>query len=75
MSENLITAKAVCERLGVSRTTLWRMCQDRAITFIRVGGHIRFDTAAIDAFILKSTVPAKEKAGRDASKRGGVRGR
>ena len=48
--QNLIPAKELCERLGISRRTLGRIVRASGIGFYRVGGRLMFDERIISDF-------------------------
>jgi excisionase family DNA binding protein len=49
--EALLSSKEVARHLGVSVATLRRMCEDRAVTFIRVTAReYKFELAELETF-------------------------
>ena len=47
----LLTLDEVAELLRVSKTSMYRLVERRAIPFFRVSGVLRFDLADIEAFL------------------------
>lgn len=57
----LLTIKDVCERLSVSRATINRLMDDKAITFIKVGKCVRFREEYLESWLEKKTIKAQKK--------------
>lgn len=55
-SKKLLTPKEIYERLGISRTTLWRLMEDRRIPYFRISGHPKFDGRQIKNWLAKREV-------------------
>lgn len=51
--EPLINSKTLMDRLGISEPTLIRMRRQKKISFIDVGGTIRYDWAAVKKSLTK----------------------
>lgn len=49
--ERLLTVPDIAALLGVSRTTVYRMVEDRKISFVRVGSLVRFTKTNLEAFL------------------------
>ena len=45
--ERYLTPNEVCERLSVTRSTLWRYAKENYLSPIRVGGKVRYASADI----------------------------
>jgi excisionase family DNA binding protein len=57
--EPLLTPDDVAEILDVSRIYVMKtLCYERRIDFIKIGGKIRFERAAVDKFINERRVEA-----------------
>lgn len=54
MSERLLTAAQICDKLQVSARTLRRIVQDGSLRPIRVRGSIRFRQSEVDAFVAST---------------------
>ena len=54
--EALLTPRQLCERLGVSGTTLWRL---KGLPFLRVGSRKRFILREICEFLAKRQAAGK----------------
>ncbi len=55
----LLSIRETCDRLGISRTTLWKLISERRIAKTQIGGAVRISEAAIADFIQRSTAPVK----------------
>lgn len=58
MSERLKDVAATAERLGTTERWVRRAVAERRIPFVKVGRHVRFRPADLDAFIEANTVEA-----------------
>jgi len=58
VATQLLTPKQVCERLAVSRRTLQRLTDERLISFVRVGGQVRFRESVVELYVTKEEIPA-----------------
>jgi excisionase family DNA binding protein len=47
----LLTVEAVARRLGVSRATVYKVCEAGTLPHVRVGNAIRVDPTALAAFV------------------------
>ena len=47
----LLTVKEVCERLGISRSTLYLLFKTRALAFVKINGATRISSFHVDEFI------------------------
>ena len=47
----LLTPNDVAERLGISRSGVYRLTERRVIPFFKVGGSLRFQTSDLDAYL------------------------
>jgi len=56
--ERLITPKAVCAVLEISRPTLSRLCKKRLINFVKVRGQYRFRVSAVQLYIAQNETKA-----------------
>lgn len=60
---NYITAVEVSRQLGVSRATIYNLCEKRLLGHIRVGDSIKFTQSHVDDFLVANTVtPIKPAA-------------
>jgi excisionase family DNA binding protein len=46
--------RAVAERLSVSTATVYKLCEQRRLRFIRVSGAIRIDPSSVEEFIASA---------------------
>jgi excisionase family DNA binding protein len=49
--EFLLTAKMVAERLGVCTAVVYKLCANRALPALRIGGALRFEPDAVRRYI------------------------
>ena len=54
----LLDINEAADRLGTSERHMRALIADRKIDYIKVGGLVRFDPSALDAWIKANTVPA-----------------
>ena len=55
-TRKLLTLDEVAELLRVSKTSVYRLVERRAVRFYRVSGLLRFDHADIEAFLSAGCV-------------------
>ena len=60
----LLSVSQAAERLGTSPRFVRRLIQERRISFVRVGRHVRLDPAVVDEFVRRGTVPAVRETPR-----------
>ena len=63
-SEPLLDIAALAARLGVGERFVRRLVNERRIPFLKIGRHVRFDAADVEAWISDSRVQASEPFGR-----------
>ncbi len=66
MSSNLLTIEQACERLNVSRATLYRLIERGHIKRIYILGCPRFDPLDLQAYIDRHTVQRAPRRRRAA---------
>jgi excisionase family DNA binding protein len=66
-SEKFLTAKQVCELLGINRKTLHLWCQSRKIPYFQAGRTIRFRESALASFLTRNENIAKPAMVRSAA--------
>ncbi|MBD0712406.1 MULTISPECIES: helix-turn-helix domain-containing protein [unclassified Streptomyces] len=67
MAARLLTVSQVAELLGTSVRFPRRLIEERRITFVKVGRHVRIPEPAVAAYIERHTVqPALRRFGRVA---------
>ena len=54
--ERLITVRAVAENLGVSAASVYKLCQRGELRGLRIGGALRFEPAALEAYLRNPRV-------------------
>ncbi|MGW0467039.1 helix-turn-helix domain-containing protein [Streptomyces sp. NPDC003027] len=61
MSARLLTVDQVAELLGTSVRFPRRLIEERRITFVKVGRHVRIPEPAVEAYIETHTVQPVER--------------
>ncbi|MFJ5778559.1 helix-turn-helix domain-containing protein [Streptomyces sp. NPDC093094] len=56
MVDRLLSVEQVAERLGTTVRFPRRLIEERRITFVRVGRHVRIPESAVDAYVTANTV-------------------
>jgi excisionase family DNA binding protein len=64
INKRLLTVKAACNYLSISRTTLYRMIEQKEIPVVNIGGRTLFDKKDLDQLIEKSKSSATKKKSR-----------
>jgi excisionase family DNA binding protein len=54
--ERLLTVEQVAERLGTTVRFPRRLIEERRITFVKVGRHVRIPERAVEDFVTANTV-------------------
>ncbi|MFC5027871.1 excisionase family DNA-binding protein [Streptomyces sp. DSM 41987] len=54
--DRLLSVEQVAERLGTTVRFPRRLIEERRITFVKVGRHVRIPESAVDSFVLANTV-------------------
>ncbi len=54
--DQLLTVEQVAERLGTGVRFPRRLVEERRITFVKVGRHVRIPESAVEAFVSANTV-------------------
>jgi excisionase family DNA binding protein len=54
--DRLLTVDQVAERLGTGLRFPRRLIEERRITFVKVGRHVRIPESAVDAYVSANTV-------------------
>ncbi|MFF5156048.1 helix-turn-helix domain-containing protein [Streptomyces sp. NPDC000348] len=54
--DRLLTVQEVAERLGTGVRFPRRLIEERRITFVKVGRHVRIPESAVNAFVAAHTV-------------------
>ena len=54
--DRLLTVQEVAERLGTGVRFPRRLIEERRITFVKVGRHVRIPESAVNAFVVANTV-------------------
>jgi len=62
MTERLLNVTEAAAMLGLKRSTLYQWAYERRITYVKIGGALRFRLSAIEKLIAKSEVPALKPA-------------
>ncbi|MEV7017380.1 helix-turn-helix domain-containing protein [Streptomyces sp. NPDC093991] len=63
MAERLLTVQQVAELLGTSVRFPRRLIEERRITFVKVGRHVRIPESAVVAYIEANTVEPVRASG------------
>ncbi|WP_327336837.1 excisionase family DNA-binding protein [Streptomyces sp. NBC_01324] len=56
MADRLLTVEQVAERLGTTVRFPRRLIEERRITFVKVGRHVRIPESAVSGFVAANTV-------------------
>ncbi|MEU1365718.1 excisionase family DNA-binding protein [Streptomyces sp. NPDC005803] len=56
MADHLLTVEQVADRLGTTVRFPRRLIEERRITFVKVGRHVRIPETAVAAFVMANTV-------------------
>jgi excisionase family DNA binding protein len=59
-SERLLDTAGLEERLGVGERFVRRLVNERRIPYLKIGRHVRFDAAGVDAWIRDNRVEAMQ---------------
>jgi excisionase family DNA binding protein len=59
MSDRLLDAKAIAEKLGVPETWVRESARSGAIPCVRLGRYVRFDPADVEAWIDSCKTPGR----------------
>ncbi|MGW7349936.1 helix-turn-helix domain-containing protein [Streptomyces sp. NPDC054784] len=54
--ERLLSVQEVADRLGTGVRFARRLVEERRITFVKVGRHVRIPEGAVDAYVAANTV-------------------
>ncbi|WP_327291109.1 helix-turn-helix domain-containing protein [Streptomyces sp. NBC_01198] len=60
--DRLLTVEQAAERLGTGVRFSRRLIEERRITFVKVGRHVRIPASALDAFVAANTVQPRTAA-------------
>ena len=55
-SQKFLTIQEVCDRLNLSRTTVWRIMNQHGLTFVRIGGARRIREQDLESWLEQHTV-------------------
>ena len=55
-SQKFLTIQEVCDRLNLSRTTVWRIMNQHGLRFIRIGGARRVRERDLESWLEEHTV-------------------
>ncbi|MFD6990393.1 excisionase family DNA-binding protein [Streptomyces sp. NPDC059943] len=55
-TDRLLTVNQVAERLGTGVRFARRLIEERRITFVKVGRHVRIPESAIETYVTANTV-------------------
>lgn len=56
MADRLLTVEQVAERLGTTVRFPRRLIEERRITFVKVGRHVRIPESAVSGYVAAHTV-------------------
>ncbi|MFD4946184.1 helix-turn-helix domain-containing protein [Streptomyces sp. NPDC058409] len=56
MTDRLLTVEQVAERLGTTVRFPRRLIEERRITFVKVGRHVRIPESAVSGFVADNTI-------------------
>jgi len=60
----LVDVNTAANYLGVSPRFIRRLCSERRVAFFRIGRHVRFETADLDAFLEAGHVRPIQRVSR-----------
>lgn len=67
-TDNLISPKELAKYLKISQATIYRLIERRKITFLKIGGSLRFSKSDIEEYLRDSRVePIKKQYERISS--------
>lgn len=69
MSERLLDAKAIADRLGVPETCVRESARSGAMPCVRLGRYVRFDLADVEAWLEECKRPGRAIGLRSAGVR------
>ena len=69
MSERLVDAQAVAERLGVPKSWVLQQARSDAIPTVRLGRYVRFDLDDVDRWLADCKRPGRPVVFRSVSPR------
>jgi excisionase family DNA binding protein len=55
----LLTVRDVAARLGISKATVYKLCEDGTLPYIRVSNAIRVEPAALEAYLVAASIRSK----------------
>jgi excisionase family DNA binding protein len=55
-NQPLLNVQEVAHRLNLAVPTIYKMVNQRRIPYVKIGGALKFDLAALDEWIKESTV-------------------
>jgi excisionase family DNA binding protein len=55
-SKNFLTIQQVCDRLNLSRTTVWRIMNQHGLRFVRIGSARRIREQDLESWLEQHTV-------------------
>jgi excisionase family DNA binding protein len=55
----LLTVRDVAARLGVSKATVYKLCEKGTLTYIRVSNAIRVEPASLEAYLVAASSSSK----------------
>lgn len=58
MAERYLTVVQAAERLGTTERFPRRLIEERRITFVKLGRHVRIPESSLAAYVTANTVPA-----------------
>lgn len=59
VKDRLLTVEEAAEQLGTTVRFPRRLIEERRITFVKLGRHVRIPESALDDFVAARTVPAR----------------
>lgn len=60
VKDRLLTVEQAAERLGTTARFPRRLIEERRITFVKLGRHVRIPESALEAFIAARTVQPRQ---------------
>ena len=54
-----LTEKEFCQAVGISRVTCWRLREAGKLTYLRIGGKIKYTPRIVEEFLASCERPAQ----------------
>lgn len=58
MSDSVFSEKEFCRRVGLSRVSVWRLRKAGKISYLQIGGSVKYTMRHVEEFLLAHERPA-----------------